>query len=117
MSYTVNLSNNKALQLFFLELLKFGVILQSNINNLYTPQKMKKLQLLLIAMMLLFAIDVKADDTINSNLDLINPDVRKCLLESSKSEGWELTTLYFNADNKLVMIFEKGENSRTYMSK
>ena len=48
---------------------------------------MKKLQLLFVAMMLLFAIDVKADDTINSNLNLKNPDVRKCLMEDSKSEG------------------------------
>ena len=78
---------------------------------------MKKLQLLCVAMMLLFAIDVKADDTINSSLDLNNPDVRKCLIEASESEDWKLTAFYFNADEKLVMIFEKDNNTKTYMSK
>jgi len=84
---------------------------------LNTTNMMKKLQLLFVAMMLLFAIDVKADDTINSNLNLNNPDVRKCLMEASKSEGWKLAALYYNADEKLVMIFEKGNNNKTYMSK
>ncbi|MGB5420087.1 hypothetical protein [Algibacter sp.] len=78
---------------------------------------MKKLQLLFVAMMLLISIDVKADDTINSNLDLDNPDVRKCLVEATQSEGWKLAALYFNADEKLVMIFEKDNNSKTYISK
>lgn len=78
---------------------------------------MKKLQLFLVAAMLLLSIDVKADDTINANLNLNNPDVRKCLLEASKDEGWKLAAFYFNADEKLVMIFEKDNNSKVYMSK
>lgn len=78
---------------------------------------MKKLQLLFVAMMLLLSIDVKADDIINSSLNLSNPDVRKCLLEASKTEGWKMAAFYFNADEKLVMIFEKGNNTKTYMSK
>ncbi|WP_339893972.1 hypothetical protein [uncultured Algibacter sp.] len=78
---------------------------------------MKKLQLLFVAMILLLSIDVKADDIVNSSLNLSNPDVRKCLVEATKSEGWKLTALYYNADEKLVMIFEKGNNTKTYMSK
>lgn len=78
---------------------------------------MKKLQLLFVAMILLLSIDVKADDIVNSSLNLSNPDVRKCLVEATKSEGWKLTAFYYNADEKLVMIFEKGNNTKTYMSK
>ena len=78
---------------------------------------MKKLQLLFVAMMLLLSIDMKADDTINSSLDLNNPDVRKCLVESTTSEGWKLAAFYSNADEKLVMIFEKGDKVKTYLSK
>lgn len=78
---------------------------------------MKKLQLLFVAIMLLLSVDVKADDAINSSLNLNNPDVRKCLLEATKTEGWKLAALYINADEKLVMIFEKGNNTKTYLSK
>ena len=78
---------------------------------------MKKLQLLFVAMMLLLSIDVKANDAINSSLNLSNPDVRKCLVEATKSEGWKLAALYYNADDKLVMIFEKDHKAKTYMSK
>ncbi|MEW4922487.1 hypothetical protein [Algibacter sp. 2305UL17-15] len=78
---------------------------------------MKKLQLLFVAMMLLLSVDVKADDKINSNLDLNNPDVRKCLLDASKQEGWDLKSAYFNADNKLVIVFDKDNNTKTYKSK
>lgn len=78
---------------------------------------MKKLQLLCVATMLLLSIDVKADDTINSSLNLSNPDVRKCLVEATKSEGWKLAAFYFNADERLVMVFEKDNNTKTYMSK
>lgn len=76
---------------------------------------MKKLQLLFAVLMLLFSIDMKADDiTINSELNLYNPDVRKCLLEASKQEGWQLKSTYINAEDELVMIFDKGDNSRLY---
>ena len=78
---------------------------------------MKKLQLLFVAMMLLLSIDVKANDAINSSLNLSNPDVRKCLVEATKSEGWKVAALYYNADDKLVMIFEKDHKAKTYMSK
>lgn len=76
---------------------------------------MKKLQLLFVAMLFLLSMDVKADDIIvNSDLNLYNPDVRKCLLEASKKEGWELKSVYLNADEKLVMIFDKGKDSKIY---
>lgn len=78
---------------------------------------MKKLQLLFVALMLLISIDMKADDTINSSLNLNNPDVRKCLVEASKSEGWKLAAFYLNADEKLVMLFEKDNKTKVYMSK
>ena len=78
---------------------------------------MKKLQLLFVAITLLLSIDAKADDTINSSLNLNNPDVRKCLIESTKKEGWKLAALYFNKEEKLVIIFEKDNNSKTYISK
>ncbi len=78
---------------------------------------MKKLQLLFVALMLLLSIDMKADDTINSSLNLNNPDVRKCLVEASKSEGWKLAAFYLNADEKLVMLFEKDNKTKVYMSK
>ena len=79
---------------------------------------MKKLQLLVVAMILLFSVDMKADDVIvNSNLNLYNPDVRKCLLEASKKEGWELKSVYMNSSEELVMIFDKGNNTRVYKTK
>ena len=67
--------------------------------------------------MLLLSIDVKADDKTYSNLNLSNPDVRKCLIEAAQSEGWKIVALYFNKEEKLVMIFEKDNNSKTYISK
>lgn len=78
---------------------------------------MKKFQLLFIVIMLLLSIDAKADDKINSSLNLSNPDVRKCLVEATQSEGWKIAALYFNKEEKLVMIFEKDNNSKTYISK
>ena len=79
---------------------------------------MKKLQLLFVTMILLLSIDMRADDVIvNSDLNLYNPDVRKCLLEASKKEGWELKSVYLNAKDELVMIFDKDKNSRVYMAK
>ncbi|NJX14134.1 hypothetical protein ABI125_01825 [Tamlana crocina] len=79
---------------------------------------MKKLQLLSLAFGLLFTIDMKADDVIvNSNLNLYNPDVRKCLLDASKNEGWELKSVYLNDQKELVMVFDKGNNTKIYKTK
>lgn len=76
---------------------------------------MKKLQLLPLAFALLFSINMKADDVIvNSNLNLYNPDVRKCLLDASKKEGWELKSVYLNDQKELVMVFDKDNNTRVY---
>jgi hypothetical protein len=77
---------------------------------------MKKLQLLSVAAMLLLTINVNAD-TVKSNLNLLNPDVRKCLIEASESEGWKLEAVYTDAQDKLVMIFGKGEETKTYIDK
>jgi hypothetical protein len=76
---------------------------------------MKKL--LFLAMMLVLSANVKADDTINSSLNLNNPDVRKCLVEATEAEGWKLMALYTNADEKLVMVFQKDRKIRTYRSR
>ncbi len=79
---------------------------------------MKKLQLLPLAFALLFSINMKADDVIvNSNLNLYNPDVRKCLLDASKKEGWELKSVYLNDQKELVMVFDKDNNTRVYKTK
>ncbi|GAA4940026.1 hypothetical protein GCM10023314_11020 [Algibacter agarivorans] len=78
---------------------------------------MKKLQFLFVAMMLLISIDVKADDIVNSSLNLNNPDVRKCLLDATKSEGWKLASVYLSSDDKLVYIFDKGNDTKIYTSK
>ena len=79
---------------------------------------MKKLQLLPLAFAFLFSLNMKADDVIvNSNLNLYNPDVRKCLLETSKSEGWELKSVYLNSNQELVMVFDKGETTKIYKTK
>ncbi len=79
---------------------------------------MKKLQLLALALGLLFTIDMKANDvTVNSNLNLYNPDVRKCLLDASKSEGWELKSVYLNDKKELVMVFDKDNKTRVYKTK
>ena len=77
----------------------------------------KTLQLLSVAMMLLLSINVNADTIINSELNLNNPDVRKCLIEASQSEGWKIASVYINADEKLVYIFSKGSNDKVYISK
>ncbi|SFC94604.1 hypothetical protein [Algibacter pectinivorans] len=76
-----------------------------------------KLQVLFVAITLLVTIGAQANDRINSSLNLSNPDVRKCLIESTESEGWKMAALYYDANKKLVMIFEKGEDSKTYISK
>ncbi|WJJ97183.1 hypothetical protein [Algibacter luteus] len=78
---------------------------------------MKKLQFLFAAMMLLASVDVKADDTINSSLNLNNPDVRKCLLEATKTEGWKVSSVYTDAENKIVYVFKKDNETKIYKSK
>ena len=77
----------------------------------------KKLQLSIIAVMLLFSVGVNADTIKNSELNLNNADVRKCLIDSTTKEGWKLTSVYLNSDNKLVMIFDKGNDAKIYISK
>ncbi|GGD18045.1 hypothetical protein [Hyunsoonleella pacifica] len=74
-------------------------------------------RILLASVMILLSISVNADDIINTDLNLYNPDVRKCLLESSKEEGWTLKSVYMNADDVLVMIFDKGTTTKIYKSK
>ena len=79
---------------------------------------MKTLQSLFAAILLLLSFNVKADDmTLNTNLNLFNPDVRKCLVESSKAEGWELKSVYLNAKREIIMIFDKGEETKIYKSR
>ena len=78
---------------------------------------MKKLQLVLVAITLLVSFNVKADEVIkNSDLNLTNPDVRKCLIEASKTDGWRLASVTMNKANKLVLIFDKGDTTRVYTS-
>ena len=78
---------------------------------------MKKLQLLFVAMMLLLSVGANADTIKNSELNLNNPDVRKCLLDATSSEGWKLESVYSDSKENLVMIFGKGDNKRMYISK
>lgn len=78
---------------------------------------MKKLHVFLAVVMLSFSIGANADTIKNSDLNLNNPDVRKCLLDATKVSGWELASVYLNADNKIVMIFDKGDDTRIYTSK
>ncbi len=79
---------------------------------------MKKLQLLIVVAILFVSVDMRADDIImNSNLNLYNPDVRKCLLDASKKEGWELKSVYLNSKKELVMIFDKGDTKKVYKTK
>ncbi len=77
----------------------------------------KKLQLLVAAFALLISFNVKADTIVNSELNLKNPDVRKCLIEASQAEGWEVESIYMNSDDKLVYVFSKNNNDRVYISK
>ncbi len=76
---------------------------------------MKTLKLPFLALLAtFFSFNVSATEI---ELDLLNPDVRKCLIEASKSEGWKLEALYENKQNKLVFIFSKGNETKTYISK
>ncbi|MFI1772758.1 hypothetical protein [Thalassobellus citreus] len=77
----------------------------------------KKLQLLAVAATLLLSFNAKADTIKNSKLNLNNPDVRKCLLEASETDGWKLASVYLNDDNKIVMIFDKDNDTKVYTSK
>ena len=77
---------------------------------------MKKLQLLSVAALLLFSVNINAD-TVKTNLNLFNPDVRKCLIEASESEGWKLEAVYTDEQDKLVMVFGKGTETKTYIDK
>ena len=77
----------------------------------------KKLQLFSAAIVLMLSIKMKADTIINSDLNLYNPDVRKCLIEASKSEGWELKSIYMNSEEKLVYVFSKDNDDKIYLSK
>lgn len=79
---------------------------------------MKKLQLLLIAMVLMVSVQVNAtENPVNRKFNLNNPDVRKCLIEASKSEGWKLEAYYINANDKLVMVFGKDGETKVYAAK
>lgn len=78
---------------------------------------MKKLQLLAAAMMLFLSVGAHADVIKNSELNLLNPDVRKCLLDASSSEGWDLESVYSDSKDNLIMIFGKDGNKRMYISK
>ncbi|PQV49433.1 hypothetical protein CLV33_10363 [Jejuia pallidilutea] len=76
---------------------------------------MKKI--LIASAMILLSISVNAEDIINTDLNLYNPDVRKCLLEASKESGWELKSVYTNDKDQLVMVFDKGDTTKIYKSK
>ena len=79
---------------------------------------MKTLQSLLVVVLLLLSFNAKADDMIlNTDLNLFNPDVRKCLIESSKEDGWELKSVYLNTMNEIIMIFDRGDETKIYKSK
>ena len=55
---------------------------------------MKKLQLLFVVAMLSLSFGANADTIKNSELNLLNPDVRKCLLDATTNEGWKLESVY-----------------------
>lgn len=79
---------------------------------------MKTLQSILAAFVLLISFNVQADNVIlNKNLNLFNPDVRQCLIESSKAEGWELRSVYLNTKSEIIMIFEKDGDKKIYKSR
>jgi len=70
-----------------------------------------------MAAVLLLSVKVNADDVIRiNNLNLMNPDVRKCLLETAVNEGWELKSTYLNSEEKLVYVFSKDSVDKVYTS-
>ena len=79
---------------------------------------MKTIQNILAAGLLLMSFSVKAnEDKPNTDLNLFNPDVRKCLIDASKSEGWELKSVYLDDSKHIIMVFNKGEEKKIYKSK
>ena len=77
----------------------------------------KKLQLLSVAILLLLSVSVQANEVTRiNNVNLNNPDVLKCLVESTENEGWKLAAVYLNSDDKLVYVFSKDNNDRIYTS-
>lgn len=79
---------------------------------------MKTLQSFFATAILLLSFNVQADDTfLNTDLNLFNPDVRQCLKEASKAEGWTLKSVYLNTKKEIIMIFEKDGEKRIYRSK
>ena len=77
----------------------------------------KKLQLLVVTFTILISVNVKADTIINSELNLNNPDVRKCLMEASNYDGWKLASTYLDSNENLVFVFLKGNDKKIYISK
>lgn len=73
-----------------------------------------KLKLLVLSAIFLFSISVSA---IEKELNLENPDVRKCLIEAAASDGWVLFSKEYNKSKKLVMVFKKNGEERVYVSK
>ncbi|MBD0833899.1 hypothetical protein [Aestuariibaculum suncheonense] len=63
---------------------------------------MKKV--LLFTGMLLLTLSAKA---IELNLNLNNPDVRQCLIDSASEAGWELKAKYLDDNDKVVLVFKK----------
>lgn len=79
---------------------------------------MKTIQNLLATGLLLLSFNVKANENKpNTNLNLLNPDVRKCLIDASKEEGWELKSVYLDDNKKIVMVFYNGGEKKVYKSK
>ncbi len=74
-------------------------------------------RILLASAMILLSIGMNAEDIINTDLNLSNPDVRKCLLEASQEDGWKLKSVYMSSSEKLVMVFDKGNTTKIYKSK
>lgn len=70
---------------------------------------MKKL--LLFSGLLLLTANVKA---IELNLNLNNPDVRQCLIDSASEEGWELKAKYLDDNDKVVLVFKKDDKVVEY---
>ena len=54
---------------------------------------------------------------VDNDLNLENPDVRKCLIEAAASEGWMLHSKEYNANKKLVMVFKRNNEEKVYTNK
>ncbi|NAS11491.1 hypothetical protein [Poritiphilus flavus] len=75
---------------------------------------MKKHYFLLL--LLLMFVNLQAQDS-RSGLDLTKGDVLKCLVDTAKSDGWHLIKAYYDPKGKLVLIFVKDGQTRTYISR